>query len=413
MPSGAKKRKASKKKMDNNYATHTTVAVNNQSMNGDDEIKQLSEEGERIERIESVRSNVSEKNSEKEVVLDGGNDKISSSEKDESSDSSSSEGSSGSSSDSDDESRVIENLEDSVKEIDYKPSVKETVDFTSSEQASVNVSEGILQTDLNHDGGNVEIENSNGKILAVDSENDVHDTSFADESHVIEKVETSSPLKSNKETDYVPHEFKDSVKETDEIVDSDKTVLDYAIESDDSSSDDEKVVDSNKPVQNENGETDTVLENLGTSIEPDIDVHEKEVVETAPVNAVAEVDEIAPHVEPTRSEEFNNLVEETMSVLASINVPTLNKTVNLNGSNSVESVSNETVEKSLSTDDIAESQTDEMKDTVAVTITENGSDNHEAPESQPLLNSARRTVQTTSWKSCCGIFDLFNGGNRY
>ncbi|KAL3833582.1 hypothetical protein ACJIZ3_008318 [Penstemon smallii] len=31
---------------------------------------------------------------------------------------------------------------------------------------------------------------------------------------------------------------------------------------------------------------------------------------------------------------------------------------------------------------------------------------------QPLLAPAQRAVQTTSWKSCCGLFELFNGSGR-
>ncbi|CAK9163652.1 unnamed protein product, partial [Ilex paraguariensis] len=50
--------------------------------------------------------------------------------------------------------------------------------------------------------------------------------------------------------------------------------------------------------------------------------------------------------------------------------------------------------------------------------TSNGAEHLKDPEVpecsdiQPLGDSALRPVQTTSWKSCCGLFELLTGSNK-
>ncbi|KAM7500622.1 hypothetical protein LguiA_025036 [Lonicera macranthoides] len=88
----------------------------------------------------------------------------------------------------------------------------------------------------------------------------------------------------------------------------------------------------------------------------------------------------------------------------------------------VVSTSNEQATSSLDANDsVSATQVDEDRPLLSVNAskvgTSNGQEHARYSETdcsvnEPLIASAPQTVQKTSWKGCCGIFELFSGSNR-
>jgi hypothetical protein len=109
-----------------------------------------------------------------------------------------------------------------------------------------------------------------------------------------------------------------------------------------------------------------------------------------PVNTVTEVD--------------NSLVKKEEEVV----VTTSNKNPDSSSLDAKVSKSETRVDEDRSLLSIDDSKVGTSNDEEHVKISETDDCSIE----QPLLASAPQPVQTTSWKGCCGLFELFSGSNR-
>ncbi|KAM7524942.1 hypothetical protein LguiA_014844 [Lonicera macranthoides] len=522
MPSGAKKRKAAKKKMvkapNNSSSIHSHVLANDQTMEGDDEPKQetpFTEGGvEKLESRSTVRSIVSESSPQEEVNHDGVMDEgfvqidremnsvedskgktVSTDNEKESNDSSSS-GSSSSNS-SDDESRVLgtviraprvvfeseeeltqESVEtEAISAVEVNHSVEETVNFVDLDK---NVDDAVNMVILDYPIESDDSSSDDEKEKAVVETAPLGDSNKITDSFTAAVIQVSDAIPAG-DVNHSVEEFGSTVEadkveifENNHANESDNDLEERKVEVEGETS---PLVDSNKLI-NSLSKVITQVSDLIPSEEFNhlvdeagsdkivIVEHEKEPqVGSSPVKSSSKslndeshvldektaVDKTAPPVDSVKF--VDSLPKVGTQVSDAISAGDLNHSVdNSMTSCSVdESGLKENGEKKfLSLDGSAESpsiltnlgsqkkenemvssfnkyaknsavllnEDENSLSNIAPKIgTSNGeervkSENCECSDSQPLVASAPRTVQTTSWKSCCGIFELFTGTNR-